>query len=104
MWIGATDELDCGIVLFFLSFFGALFFSSFSSQQVQPNRENTVNIKSIINIYNLHILKILSITKMWVISSEQLLRPDAICMPHKASACHPRFVFDFARLLVLSAD
>lgn len=66
-----------------LFFFGArlIFFFLFPTQ-VQPNRENTVNIKSIINIYNLHILKILSITKMWGISSQQLVGPDVICMPH----------------------
>lgn len=100
----ATDELDCGIVLFEkLKLFFAPYFFLFPIQ-VQPNRENTVNIKSIINIYNLHILKILSITKMWEISSQQLVGPDVICMPQKASACHPRFVFDFACLLVLSTD
>lgn len=105
------SELDCGIVLVFFSFFLfeklKFFFPSYFfllSIQVQPNRENTVNIKSIINIYNLHILKILSITKMWGISSQQLVGPDVICMPQKASACYPRFVFDFACLLVLSAD
>lgn len=100
-WIVALLHFSEKLKLFF--FFWCLIFFLFPIQ-VQPNRENTVNIKSIINIYNLHILKILSITKMWVISSEQLVRPGVICMPHKASACNPRFVFDFACLLVLSAD
>lgn len=69
-------------------FFPASYFFLLPTQ-VQPNRKNTVNIKSIINIYNLHILKILSITKMWGISSQQLVGPDVICMPQKASACIP---------------
>ena len=82
---GTTDELDCGIVLFWeikAFFFSARLIFFLFPTQVQPNRENTVNIKSIINIYNLHILKILSITKMWGISSQQLVGPDVICMPH----------------------
>lgn len=107
MWSRNWIVVLCSFFFFFSfweikGFFPSYFF--LLSIQVQPNRENTVNIKSIINIYNLHILKILSITKMWGISSQQLVGPDVICMPQKASACYPRFVFDFACLLVLSAD
>lgn len=81
-----------GIVRFYFEkfkLFTALFFSQYKFNQT----ENPVNIKSIINIYNPHTLKIPSITKMWMISSEQPARPGVICMPHKASACQAPVLF-----------
>lgn len=80
------------------------FFSPSPSQYKFNQTQNPVNIKSIINIYNPHTLKIPSITKMWMISSEQPARPGVICMPHKASACQAPVLFSSPRTRLFSAQ
>lgn len=83
-----------GIVRFYFEKFKLFSLIFFSPSQYKFNQTaNPVNIKSIINIYNPHTLKIPSITKMWMINSEQPTRPGVICMPHKASACQAPVLF-----------
>lgn len=97
--------MGLGIVRFYFEKFkllSALF--SFSSQYKFNQTENPVNIKSIINIYNPHTLKIPSITKMWMISSEQPARPGVICMPHKASACQTPVLFSSPHACLFSVQ
>lgn len=94
-----------GMVRFYsekFKLFSALFF--FPSQYKFNQTENPVNIKSIINIYNPHTLKIPSITKMWMISSEQPARPGVICMPHKASACQAPVLFSSPHACLFSVQ